>query len=87
MERSCYGTRQMLCENGKAAEVYYYLLREPSGLGAEIVMERAGERESAVVRCVTTSETRMRKLAALLYRNSVTPCALRDVIEDELNKS
>ena len=90
MEKSYYGAQRLLCENGETAELEYYILREPlgayTGYGAEVVMQRPRDRESAAMRRVTTSRARMDALLRLLCENGVTPCTLRDVLEDELKK-
>ncbi len=89
MRRYC-GTEEILCDNGQGAKLYYYLLREKlescESYGAEVVMQRGESWESAAVHHVTTSPARMESMLEQLRRNTVTPCALRDIILEELNK-
>lgn len=83
-------TRCVRCENGEDAALLYRLVAEETeGLtryGAEIVMRRGGKTERAAVRDVTASYPRILRLLGLLSANTVTPCTLRDVVEDALNK-
>ncbi|MBQ6432188.1 MAG: hypothetical protein IJJ99_09995 [Oscillospiraceae bacterium] len=82
--------RSVRCENGEDAALLYRLIAEEADgavrYGAEIVMRRAGRTERATVRDVTASYGGIRALLALLSEHTVTPCTLRDVVEDTLNK-
>lgn len=82
------GARSVLCDNGAPAQILYYILSERQegcvSYGAEIIFHREGRRESAVVRHITTSRGRMEALARRLCRSTVTPCTLREIIDDEL---
>ena len=86
-----FARRRIRCENGEDAALLYRILVETKDgiarYGAEIVMRRGGRTERAAVRDVTASCGRIRDFLALLSRNTVTPCTLREVVEDELNNS
>ena len=88
--RSYCGTKHIVCDNGDKAQLYYYLLREKcetyESYGAEIVMKRGENWERASVKNVTTSPARMEFMVEQLCRNTVTPCTLREIILEELNK-
>ena len=88
--RSYCGTQKITCDNGQAAELFYYLLREKcethDSYGAEVIMKRGELWESATVRNVTTSPVRMECMVEQLCRNTVTPCSLQEIILEELNK-
>ncbi len=88
--RQLIETAEVWCDNGQTAALQYFLLREEDGVcpsyGAEIVLQRGAERESASVRDVTTSQPRGRQLLRLLRRNTVTPCTLWEVLEEALDK-
>lgn len=90
LKRNCCGMEKILCDNGQEAELLYYLLRERcdgcESYGAEIVMHRDDEWESASVRHVTTSAARMQAMVEQLKRNTVTPCTLRETVLEEMNK-
>ena len=85
-----FGGRTVRCDNGTEAELLYYLTWEEQdgciGYGAEIIMHRGGTRDSALVPNITTSKIRMGQILSLLCRNTVTPCALHDVIDEQLHK-
>lgn len=85
-----YALRSVRLENGEDAALLYRIIAEESGgaarYGAEIVMRRGGCTERATIRDITVSYGRIRELIALLCENTVTPCTLRDVVEDTLNK-
>lgn len=90
MTRRDFEARSAHCENGEVALLLYYILEETlegcMSYGAEIVMHRGGHRETAAVRHITTSYGRMREILSLLSRNTVTPCTLREIVEEEVNK-
>lgn len=91
MKKRNIARRRIRCENGEEAALRYRLVEEKRGgitrYGAEIVMRRGEERECAAVRDITVSYRRIRAFLALLSRNAVTPCTLREIVEDELNNS
>ena len=90
MLRSYFGSQEIICDNGQAAQLFYYLLREKcetnDSYGAEVIMKRGESWESASVKNVTTSPAKMEFLVEELCRNTVTPCTLREIIIEELNK-
>ena len=49
-------------------------------------MRRGGRTERAAVRDITASCERIRDFLSLLSRNTVTPCTLREVVEDALSR-
>lgn len=81
--------RSVRCENGEDAALLYRIISEEGDgtarYGAEIVMRRGRQTERAAVRDVTASYQSIRALVALLSDNTVTPCTLRDVVEDAIN--
>ncbi len=89
-KKSLYDVKSVRCSNGDTALLSYYLLREKLGLcysfGALVEMERKGNWESAAVRSITTSPERIQDVLWLLFRNSVTPCTLHEVVLEEINK-
>lgn len=91
LSRRIYEMTQLCGEDGAAIGLEYYLLCETIGncqsYGAEIVLERGQERESAAARNLTTSPQRIERFLALLYRNSVTPCALPEILHDVLREN
>lgn len=64
----------------RASQAYYYLLEEDRSYGVEIELEG----ETASVRDLSPSRQRVRALAEALVRGTVTPVALRDVVDDWL---
>ncbi len=88
--RNLIGAEEIVCDNGKKARLYYYLLREKWGncdsFGAEIAMERDESWENACIRHITTSPARMEAIIERLQRGAVTPCCLQDIVLEELNK-
>lgn len=89
--REYFDARSIYCDDGRTAELLYYLIWEEQdgciGYGAEIIMHRGGRRDSALVPNITTSRIRMGEILARLCRNTVTPCTLRDIIAEELQNS
>lgn len=88
--RNCCGMETVICDNGQKAELFYYLIREQcngcESYGAEIVMHRDEEWESAVMRNVTTSPARMQAMVEQLKLHTVTPCTLQEIVLEEMNK-
>lgn len=84
------GEKSVRCDNGAQADLLYYLVRESLegcvGYGVEVIMRREGRRESAAISNITSSRFRMKELIAQLARNTVTPCALQEVIWEEQHK-
>lgn len=90
LSRQQFMTAQTRGENGADIFLTYYLLCEDAdercSYGAEIVLARGQERESACARDITASRQRIERLLALLCRNTVTPCTFREVLEETLDK-
>ena len=91
MTKKDFARRRIRCGNGEEATLLYRLTAERTDgrtrYGAEIVMRRGGRTERAAVRDITASCERIRDFLALLSRNTVTPCTLREIVEDALNNS
>lgn len=89
-KRSYYGSAVIPNEEGERLEINYYRTEELSGLcasyGVLVEVERPGGYESAAVGEITTSLRRIEEILTLLYRNTVTPCTLQEVIWDEIHK-
>lgn len=69
----------------RAFQARYYLLEEePEGGGASYGVEVELEGESAAVPDLSPSRRRVEELADRLARGTVTPVALRDVVDDWL---
>ena len=85
-EKRLVADRCFVGDNGQSGCLRYYLLSESGGLcdayGAEVVMIRQRERQSAAVRRFTTSRSRMEDILRLLAKNTVTPCTFREIMED-----
>ncbi len=90
LKKRLYAVKSIGCENGQKAKLWYFSLEEPWELspnfGVVVEMERAGVRESACIRHVTVSPGKIKALLSLLSRNTVTPCTLYEVIQQEINK-
>lgn len=91
MTRQYVGGRSLHFENGDAAQLLYFLLSEKlegcTTYGAEVVLHRDGQRESAVMRNLTTSLRRMDELLELLCRSTVTPGTLRQTVAEQLGEN
>lgn len=87
--REYFDARSVHCDDGRTAELLYYLTWEEHdgcvGYGVEIIMHRGGIRDSALFPGITTSKIRMGEILERLCRNTVTPCALHDIISEELH--
>lgn len=85
-EKQLVADRSFVGENGRSGHLRYYLLSESGGLcdvfGAEVVMIRQRERQSAAVCRFTTSRSRMEDILRLLAEHTVTPCTFREIMED-----
>ncbi len=90
-QKQLVADRSFVSENGRRGRLRYYLLSESGGLcdafGAEVVLIRRRERQSAAVRRFTTSRSRMEDILRLLARNTVTPCTFREIMKDISRKS
>ncbi len=87
--RELYSSKYVERGDKPPLTLFYYILQndsEPYAYGAEIAMECDGVWRSAGVHDITTSEKRIAALVQKLNINSVTPCALEDIVLDLLNK-
>ena len=81
MALEVYRIKNYVDLSGKGHNILYCLLADQNGYGVAVV--DAG-RERAEVRDLTPDRARAEGLLSLLSANLVTPCALRDVVEDWL---
>ena len=81
MRTVLFGTQQVL-----QTEMRYYLLAEEFGNMGESYGVRidSGDGDSASLRGITLSQCKILLLMDLIMRNTVTPVALQDVVEDWL---
>ena len=90
LTRTYFDARTIRCDNGETAALLYYLTGETFGgavgYGAEVIMHRGRERQSAAVRNVTDSPVHMAAILERLCSNTVTPCVFPEVLEEELNR-
>ena len=89
-KRSYFGSAFVPNEEGEVLEINYYRMEESAGpcasYGVLVEVECAGCYESAAVGEITTSLRRIEEILTLLYRNTVTPCTLQEIIWDEIHK-
>lgn len=82
--------RQMVDEAGREHNYEYMILIDEMSLSDQIRVESYGvkileqEGESSELANITPSSTRIEHLLDLLVRNTVTPCTLRNVVDDWL---
>lgn len=78
--------RELDCSNNELNLEYYLLATEfenSQTYGIQISMSKDnGENETAIIKDVLASKTRMIELIKLLHSNSVTPVSAYDVIYD-----
>lgn len=75
-------TERVRCDNGMSAVLHYYLLRDRCfGVGVEML--RGGERTEAVLRDLGTDERAVRAFLHRMAENTVTPCTLREIWEEQ----
>jgi len=89
--RELFVTREELTDAaGRLRSFEYYVLVEEAMVGQTFCCESYGVRvtdgsgDEAAVPNITTSTRRIDELMELLVRGGVTPCTLRDVVEDWL---
>ena len=68
--RTLIGRAGVRCADGRRARLDYYLLRSGGRFGLEVRMRRG----------------QARRLGRTLHRWTVTPCAVRDVLEELLSR-
>lgn len=82
--------RQMIDEAGREHNYEYMILIDEMSISDQIRVESYGvkileqEGESSELANITPSSARIESLLDLLVRNTVTPCTLRNVVEDWL---
>lgn len=79
-----YDRRTAKREDGTQMRLSYYLLQDKNDYG--IAVELEGEHEEAAISHISVSRQWTKELLACLSRNTVTPCTLREVVSDALNK-
>lgn len=90
MRELAVARKQTRDENGKTRTYDYTILIGETEVSPKLVCESYGVRvreaggEMAQVADITVSIPRIDELMDLLVRNIVTPCTLRDVVEDWL---
>lgn len=82
--------RQMIDETGREHNYEYMILIDEMPVSDQICVESYGvkileqEGESSELANITPSSARIERLLDLLVRNTVTPCTLRNVVDDWL---
>ena len=88
MRRRLLRTMLTTDQEGCAVQLDYYLLTEyAAGLeeyGAEIVLRRNRRSERCAVGRITPTVSRMARIIGILAEGEVTPCCLREILEDIL---
>ncbi len=90
MREIAVAKKQLWDENGINRMLDYAILVNETEISPRMVCESYGVRirgeggETAEVPDLTVSSARIGELVELLVRNAVTPCTLRDVIDDWL---
>lgn len=82
--------RQLIDEEGREHNYEYMILIDEMPVSDQIRVESYGvkileqEGESSELTNITPSSARIERLLDLLVRNTVTPCTLRNVVDDWL---
>ena len=90
MKELTVGRRQVVDEAGREHTYDYAILVGETPVSSGFSCESYGVRiqgqngESAQIPDITVSAARIDELMDLLVRNTVTPCTLRDVVDDWL---
>ena len=85
-EKSVYCKKELLCADGKCAQLSYYQVKEENCYGILVELRKEGNLEQLLVKKLTSSAEKMEQLLALLSQNSVTPCTLEEILRDQGNK-
>ena len=85
-EKSLYCKKELLCGDGESACLNYYLLKEGEQYGILVAMQRGGNMEQVRAKGLTVHAEKIERLLELMSRNSVTPCALEEILRDLGNK-
>ena len=75
-------TERVRCDNGMSAVLHYYLVRD-RWFGVGVEMLRSGERTEAVLRNLGSDERTVCGFLNCLAENTVTPCTLREIWEEQ----
>ena len=84
--RKLIGQASVRCANGRRARLDYYLLRSGRRFGLEVRMRRGKERCRACLPEFSQTPREALRLGRMLHRGTVTPCAVRDVLEELLSR-
>ena len=74
------------CADGRRARLDYYLLCSSGRFGLEVRMRRGQERCRACLPELSHTPREVLRLGRTLHRGTVTPCAVRDVLEELLSR-
>lgn len=80
-----YRKMTICCENGTVGELTYFL-RKDRRYGVEVELRRGAEVTDAVLPDLAASEEAVCALLARLADATVTPCALREVWEENFRE-
>lgn len=84
--RTLIGRAGVRCADGRRARLDYYLLRSGGRFGLEV---RHAPRAGAMPRLppeLSPTPREALRLGRTLHRGTVTPCAVRDVLEELLSR-
>jgi hypothetical protein len=84
--RTLIGRAGVRCADGHRARLDYYLLRSGGRFGLEVRMRRGQERCRACLPELSPTPREALRLGRTLHRGTVTPCAVRDVLEELLSR-
>lgn len=84
--RNLIGRASVRCADGRRARLDYYLLHSGGGFGLEVRMRRGKERCRTRLPELSKTPREALRLARMLHRGTVTPCAVRDVLEELLSR-
>ena len=84
--RTLIGRAGVRCVDGRRARLDYYLLRSGGHFGLEVRMRRGQERCRSCLPELSHTPREALRLGRTLHRWTVTPCAVRDVLEELLSR-
>lgn len=84
--RKPIGQASVRCADGRRARLNYYLLHSGGHFGLEVRMRRGKERCRACLPELSPTPREALRLGRMLHRGTVTPCAVRDVLEELLSR-
>lgn len=79
-EKQLFCRESVICEDGQVGYLRYYLFREREEYGILVEMRRGKNLETAAVSRITPSREKLISLLYLLSQNTVTPCALQEIL-------